>query len=147
VQPCRLELVREAPLVYIDGAHNPDGANALARSLAEYKKPGRRVLMVAGILEKKDGRGILEVFARCADTLWLTRPIYKRSLTPEVMLEEISGVSGLPPGFLEKNVHLAEDFRKAVAAASKEAGEGDLVVVAGSLYLVGDVREYIRLLA
>ncbi|MCL2352493.1 MAG: bifunctional folylpolyglutamate synthase/dihydrofolate synthase [Firmicutes bacterium] len=141
VWPGRMEIVWRKPVIILDGAHNPDGAAALAGSLS---RAGRRVLLVVGVLEKKDARGMLEVFARCADMLWLTRPIYRRSITAAGLLAEAAGISGLPPGFIEERAFAREDFRLALAEAAARAREDDLICVAGSLYLVGDVRQYIE---
>ncbi|MBV9470596.1 MAG: hypothetical protein JOZ57_15260, partial [Abitibacteriaceae bacterium] len=54
--PGRAEVLREAPLVIIDGANNPDGAARLANYLREKQReaPGRRLILVLGILADKD---------------------------------------------------------------------------------------------
>ena len=57
--PGRLERIEGQPAILLDGAHNPHGARALAGALAEIPCPGRRVL-VAGILERKPAREILD---------------------------------------------------------------------------------------
>ena len=52
--PGRLQVVGERPLTLLDGAHNPDGIAALAESLPEIARPGRRVVAVVSILDDKD---------------------------------------------------------------------------------------------
>src|SRR6266498_2486254 len=78
--PGRLEVVRRDPLVLLDGAHNPDGARALAASLLEEFVVDRRTLVVA-CLADKDIRGILRGLAPATGRLIVTANSSPRSAT------------------------------------------------------------------
>lgn len=126
----RLEVVRRSPAVVLDGAHNAAGAAALARALGGFAY--RRLTLVLGILADKDWRGMIRRLAPLADRVVLTRPPEERAQAPEVLAGEARRWN--------RNVEIADQPRQAVRAALRGAGPGDLVCVAGSLYLVGAVR-------
>jgi dihydrofolate synthase/folylpolyglutamate synthase len=126
--PGRLELVGG---VLLDGAHNPDGARALAAALAELH-PGRPVELVFGALGDKDHRAMLAALAGAVRRVHLAAPATPRARDVDE-LGAAAGSLGLGsdryPGLVE-----------ALAGARAAAGDGALVVVAGSLYLVGEAR-------
>ena len=127
--PGRFQVAARDPLVILDGAHNPGGARALARSLTEYF-PGQPLTMVIGVSVDKDQRGILDALAPLATRLILTGYSSPRAASP----------TGL-------RAHLpADDPRVEVAASPREAlalalgGERTpIVCVAGSLFLIGEI--------
>jgi len=135
----RLETVSRSPLILLDGAHNPDGARALADHLREVV--GRPVVLVFAAMHDKDIRSMTRaLFPLCAAVV-LTRVPYKRSATPEAIRE------AAPP--LKGRLFLEPDTRKAVRMALLESqringrgkGRGPApVVIAGSLFLVGEVK-------
>ncbi len=88
VSPGRLEVVSFNPLVLLDGAHNEDGARHLAQVLAndiDYE----HLILVLGILEDKDWRGILRVLVPLADTVILTRSHNQRAAELEDLRWEV----------------------------------------------------------
>lgn len=127
--PGRLEEVADAVL---DGAHNPDGAAALAAALPVLY-PGRPVEMVFGVLSDKDHRGMLEALAPRARRLHLVAPPTARARLPESYR---SFAASLGPAVDEHG-----GVGEAIACAREAARDGALVCVAGSLYLVGAARE------
>lgn len=132
--PGRLEEVSAAPRIWLDAAHNPHGAAALARALPE----GARVLAVAGVSADKDVAGVLAPVAARAARLWATTTPNPRALAAEALARVAAGIPG-PAG---RAVEAEPDPHRAVAraAAAVTAGEGDLVVVFGSIFLCGAVR-------
>jgi dihydrofolate synthase/folylpolyglutamate synthase len=126
----RLEIVAEAPMVLLDGAHNAAGAAALKRALGGFEY--RRLILVLGILADKDWRGMIRRLAPLAHRVILTRPPEERALAPEALAAEAMRWSG--------SVDAVREPREAVRRALEAAGRDDLVCVAGSLYLVGAVR-------
>ncbi len=132
--PGRLELLRETPLgsVLLDGAHNPAGARALARSLEELKM--RRFPLVFGATRGKRVAAVLRALAPLEP-----RPIFTQvedaSAVPAVELlarwRRIGGAGGVTAPDPGAAVRLAADRR----ATTEQP-----IVVAGSLYLVGAVR-------
>jgi dihydrofolate synthase/folylpolyglutamate synthase len=130
--PGRLEVVRRDPLVLLDGAHNPDGARALAASLLEEFVVDRRTLVVA-CLADKDVRGILRALAPATGRLIATANSSPRSATPEQLGKEAEAVGLI--------AELERDVPTAVRRAIDEAGDSEAVVDTGSIYTVGEARE------
>ena len=133
--PGRLETVEGRPTVLLDGAHNPAGAEALAAALDAAHRQ-RRVHLVFGVLADKDRRPILRtLFPRCA-SVHLTPLPSTRSLAPDRYLHE---ARELCPAVVAYG-SVAEALAGACAAASGD----DLVLCAGSLFLVGQVKRLIE---
>jgi dihydrofolate synthase / folylpolyglutamate synthase len=130
--PGRLEVVSRQPLVLLDGAHNPDGARALAAALLEEFVVDRRTLVVA-CLADKDLRGILQALAPAIGRLVVTANRSPRSASAERMRKEAEAV-GLV-------AEVAPDVAGAVRQAIDAAGESEAVVVTGSLYTAGEARD------
>ena len=118
--------------VLIDGAHNPDGAAALARELGRGY-PRRRLVLLWAAMADKEVAATLGRILPLADMVVLTRPEYQRSAAPADMAAMLGGFKG--------PVVCRDEVEEGLAAALDAAGEEDLVVVAGSLYLAGRVRE------
>ncbi len=136
IWPGRMEFVSENPPVILDGAHNPDGAYALKTTLMKFY--GReRVIMVAGVLEHKDCAKIINILAECTDRLVLTKPKSHKGMPPSELMEllNVENVRRCEPV-------LVEDCSEALHTAASRWADGDVIVVAGSLYLVGDVKEF-----
>jgi dihydrofolate synthase/folylpolyglutamate synthase len=126
--PGRFQIFRRDPPVILDGAHNPAGARALAASLRAYF-PGRPVIFIVGIMADKDAGGILAALRPLAARIILTASGNPRAAAPEALR------ALLPP---EVRVDIARSPRDALAAATPEDPR-ELVCVAGSLSLIGDV--------
>jgi dihydrofolate synthase/folylpolyglutamate synthase len=130
--PGRLEVIRHDPLVLLDGAHNPDGARALAASLLEEFVVDRRTMVVA-CLADKDIRGILRALAPATGRLIVTANKSPRAASAERLRKEAEAL-GLV-------AEVERDVPTAVRRAIDEAGESEAVVVTGSIYTVGEARE------
>lgn len=127
--PGRLE---EVGGVLLDGAHNPDGAAALAAALPVLH-PGRPVELVFGVLSDKDHAGMLRALAPAARRLHLVAPATPRARAPAELAADVRAAGGTA------DVHA--DLAGAIACARRAAADGALVCVAGSLYLVGEARD------
>ncbi|HEX7225696.1 MAG TPA: folylpolyglutamate synthase/dihydrofolate synthase family protein [Candidatus Limnocylindria bacterium] len=126
--PGRLELLTDASgrRVLLDGAHNPAGAAALADALRDLGLA--RPTIVFGAMRAKDVRGVLRALAPLRPRLVVTAVEDPGATAPDELAALWRGVSG---------------ERATVAATPAEAMDkavGDPLVVAGSLYLVGEVR-------
>lgn len=125
-----------APLL-LDGAHNPAGTLALARTLAtlSYKK----LHLIVGVMADKDISGVLEPIYRLAHRIYLTRPEFNRAATPGQLWDNLANTFGSPQVLTTLHLSIPE----ALGAAAQEAAEGDLVVLSGSLFTVGEGRAYL----
>jgi dihydrofolate synthase/folylpolyglutamate synthase len=132
----RLETVAGRPLVLLDGAHNVEGAEALAAHVRETVR--RPVILVFAAMQDKDIRALARLLFPLCETVILTRVPYKRSATPEEL------AAAAPP--FGGRVLLEPDTRKAVALALSESRGRTPVVIAGSLFLIGEVKR-LRLFA
>jgi dihydrofolate synthase/folylpolyglutamate synthase len=130
--PGRLE---EVEGVLLDGAHNPDGAAALARALPALH-PGRPVELVFGILADKDHAGMLRALATAVRRIHLVAPDTPRARSAAELHPEARALG------LDADVHAGAG--DALACARRAAADGGLVCVAGSLYLVGEARALLR---
>lgn len=133
--PGRLELLARRPLVVIDGAHNPEAASALAAAVAPVKR--RRTLLVLGLLADKELDDVLARLLPLADEVYVTTPKSVRAAAPDAVAARAAALGA-------SHVRVVADAHAAVRAALAEAGADDLVLVTGSLYLIGDVRPELR---
>ena len=133
-EPLCLDVPEGRQQIIIDGAHNPAGARALRSSLAEYFPVQGRVFLL-GILHDKAIEEILDVLLRPNDTVIVTRPESKRAEPPEALAQRLLG--------RVQHVEAVADPYEATDRALELAGAVRLLVVSGSLYLVGGVRAYL----
>ncbi len=131
VWPGRLEELPGTPRVVLDGAHNPAGASALAQALASIY-PGRKVHLVFGVLADKDHRPMLRTLFPLATAAYLTPVASPRTLEPARYLDEARALCPRVLAFGSP--------AQALAAARAAAGPDDLVVAAGSLFLIGQLK-------
>ena len=133
VWPGRFEVLRREPLVIVDGAHNPNGVEELANCLNTFL-PGRKVTFVMGVLADKDYVSMLNSILPMARRFVAVRPESERALASADLKHEI-----------ETRLHIpAVDggtVKEGIAKALEQADEGDVIVIFGSLYQVGEVHE------
>ena len=154
-QPGRLEVMKAGHLitgrkedgltVIIDGAHNDDGARALAAAMNQFglcaAEEGmmERVLMGTGILADKDVNAVLGHFAEITKDFVLTEPDNPRKMAAA---EAAAYVEQLGGNVLHTNADVKMAVEMAVTLA--ESCEYDVLLFAGSLYLIGAVRGILR---
>jgi len=125
--PGRIEHVSPNPDIILDGAHNPAGARALAKYLERFYG-SRRIWMIYAAMRDKAIDEVAGILFPLATELVLTAPDTPRALRPEAMAEFAGR------GRIEPNVEAA------IAYARSHAAEEDVIVVTGSLFLVGEAR-------
>jgi dihydrofolate synthase/folylpolyglutamate synthase len=129
--PGRLEIVDDAPLTVVDGAHNPDGAAALARELPALI--GSRPLhLLFAVMGDKDWRPMVEILA----------PLCRGVVVTEVRSPRAAACGEVAAVFAPHCPVVAEpDLARAWQLVRQNAGTTGAVVAAGSLFLVGALRE------
>jgi len=128
--PGRMELFPGEPRVLLDGAHNPAGAQALARALALI--PRARLFLVAGVMGDKELSGILSPILPLADRVFAVAPALDRAL-PAAQLAAFCRGAGA-------SAEEAGSVARGIALARAAAGADDLILVSGSLFTVGEAR-------
>lgn len=140
--PGRLEVVRTAPTIIVDAAHNPDGIRASAEAIQESFSFSKLVV-VLGVLQEKDAAEILnqlkESLGDLAEEICLTQSTSPRAI-PAAELAELA----VDLGWGEENVHISEKLDDAIewAVARSEAND-DLsggVLITGSITVVAEAR-------
>jgi dihydrofolate synthase/folylpolyglutamate synthase len=127
--PGRMQILGTSPLVVVDGAHNGESALALKQGVIDYLTYDRLVLIL-GISRNKNLRSIVEPLSGIADSVIFTRAALPRAQSPEELL---SVYRGNAPAHVEANI------KSALRRALSLAGKRDLILITGSLYLVGEV--------
>ena len=131
--PGRLERLAARPAVYLDGAHNPQGAQEL-RKFWDENFEGHRILLVYGAMRDKAVDEIAGLLFPRANALILTEPRQPRAISA-ARLAEITA-------HLTRDAIVVRDPAAALERALEMASPEDAVFAAGSLYLVGDLRRY-----
>ena len=130
--PGRLELRQGTPPVLLDAAHNPSGARALARFLGREAK-GRRLTLIYGSSRDKAIDEVAAWLFPLAERVILTRSRVARAASPEALL--------LVAGHHHRSAETAPNVAEAMRIARRETPSQGWIVVAGSLFLVGEARE------
>ena len=135
--PGRLEVMLERPTVLLDGAHNSEGVQALVDELNVLRQ-GRKIKLLFAAMADKEWELMLGVLAKAVDEVIFTRVEMERSADPQ----ELSGKlkAAIPH-------RVVRDPRVGLQTLLDESQADDLVVIAGSLYLLGAVRPMLQGLA
>jgi len=131
VFPGRLETVRKDPVCIIDGAHNRDGIAVLASEIDRFLK-NRRLITVMGMLRDKEYTYCIPQIASRSDLFIAVTPDNPRALD--------ASEAALCAGEVCKKVLAVPDVGEAVSIALKEATGDDVVLVCGSLYILGHAK-------
>lgn len=134
--PGRMELMETAPPLVIDGAHNADGVAALAQSLAE-EYPTTRWVVVTAAMEDKDLEAMWEPLAPRLLGVVASQVDSPRARSAADLGTQLEPIVGDTP------VTVVADPVGALDHARTLAGEGDGILVTGSLYLVGAIRAHL----
>lgn len=133
--PGRFEKISDHPAIFLDGAHNPAGARAL-RVLMESVQRNRKLILIYGAMRDKAIRKVFKELLPVCHQVIFTQPPVLRAASPE----EIFSAAGEPgcPSFL------VPDVPQALKLARQLARQNTVILVTGSLYLVGKVREILK---
>lgn len=131
----RLEVLRKNPLIVIDGAHNIDGIKSLKESVQKYFKY-KKIYLLLGILADKQVKEMIEEITPMAEKVYALTPHSDRAELSEDLKNEIIKVN--------PNTVALESYEEAFKLALKEANAEDMILVSGSLYMIGDMRKIIR---
>ncbi len=134
--PGRLEVVCRRPYIILDGAQNRASANALIYAVKRAFKY-RKLILVLGVSNDKDIKGILEELLPAADSIILTKAkVSERAATPEKIKELIISK--------DKDIYMTQNVEDALTRARSFAGHEDLILITGSLFVVGEARQIVH---
>ncbi len=133
--PGRMELVRRCPDVILDGGHNPQCLEALARSLKKLY-PGKKMIFLTGVLADKDWSAMMEELLPLAREFYTITPDSPRAMSAAALAAwlEDRGVKAIA----------CESAWNGLDRALAAAGPQDMVCVTGSLYMIGEVRHMLE---
>jgi len=134
--PGRLEVMLERPTVVIDGAHNGEGVLALVESLKIYH--GRRIKLLFAVMSDKDWQLMLARLAGIVSEAMFTKVAMERSADPAELAKSFAG------GMASRS---HSDSRTALRLLIDESAPDDVIVAAGSLYLLGEIRPMLQEIA
>lgn len=134
----RLEEVGTSPRIVLDGAHNPEGAESLAKSLPQFYQYGKLNLLM-GMLANKHHESYLKHILPIVDTLILTEPDFRKKMDAEE-LQVIA--ESLREKYAKEHLTIIveRNWGKALQLLQSITADDDLAVVSGTLYLISDVR-------
>ena len=130
--PGRLEPLFFHPLVLLDGGHNPGAARELA-TFIRLELPGRVVRLVYASMRDKAIKEISGSLFPLAEEIYLTHPEHPRAATPD---EILAAIESRPSG-----LHIELDPVQALEKACAASSPDDVVLVVGSLFLVGAIKK------
>lgn len=131
--PGRFEVLSREPLLIVDGAHNPNGVEALVDTIRAYF-PGQKINFVMGVMKDKDYHTMLRLIAPYAARFITELPDAHRALRPDELKAEIRA-------YFDGPVETADSVTVAVQRAIKIAeGTEAITICFGSLYQVADIR-------
>lgn len=131
--PGRMEIAGFEPLILLDGAHNIAGITSLKNSLVEdfvYE----RLILVLGILSDKNIQEMLDIITLIADVIIVTKSYNKRACDPSDLKEMIN----------KKEVVVKDKIIDALDYAKSVAKKQDLICITGSLFTVGEAKDYLQ---
>ncbi|NDI36684.1 bifunctional folylpolyglutamate synthase/dihydrofolate synthase [Chengkuizengella sediminis] len=135
--PGRLEFVGSNPRILLDGAHNEEGAESLAKTMNELYT-GTKVHFMLGMLDSKNHRGYLEHILPVVNTLVITEPDFRNKCDAQKLFEITKELT--KNNNIDLEIIVESDWKKALKYLIEKTNKDDLAVVTGTLYLISDVR-------
>lgn len=133
--PGRLEIMDTMPLVVLDGAHNIDGIKKLKENLSTYFNY-KDLILVLGILADKQVEEMIKEICPMAKRIIAVTPHSERAELCDELRKKIEGINSC--------CEAIQDYEEAYIKARSYCEKDSLLVVSGSLYMVGDMRKIIR---
>jgi len=128
--PGRLQIIGKEPLIVVDGAHNPAGIRTLVESLDIF--PRERLICVFTALKDKDWKGMLATLAPKCDGMVINQLKEERAEGAESIATEAKKYTA---------AEVVPDIKESVGRAKLLAGKGGMVLICGSLYMLGEAME------
>ena len=141
--PGRMELIQKSPPIIIDGAHNEESAKAFLASLLELAK-NKKLTILIGVLKGKDYKAILKILVPFASRIIVSQSTYANALPAQVLYDEIIRMTDHPGLSRLTDLSIEENLIKAYKLGQSTLEEGDVLCCVGSLYLVGELKQFLK---
>ncbi|NLM44245.1 MAG: bifunctional folylpolyglutamate synthase/dihydrofolate synthase [Clostridiales bacterium] len=135
VWPGRLSIISKEPFIVIDGAHNKDGVYALSKAVKKYFKD-KDIVILMGMLKDKDHKESISILGPMAKQIVITEPNSERALSAEELAEEAREFC--------QEVYAMPNISEALEKALNIAGNHSIILICGSLYLIGEIYGKIK---
>ncbi len=127
---CRFERLKQEPCVFADGAHNPHGAEALAKNIKLYGG-NKKTAFVTGVLKDKDHEKMAEITGPLAQKVYTVTPESPRALSADILRDTYSR-------------YTSAEKADSIEEALKKAMEYEMVVIFGTFTIMKDAYKYLR---
>lgn len=132
--PGRMQILREKPWIIVDGAHNVYSVQRLREAILRHFE-FQKIFLIMGVSIDKDIAGMVKELSLLSPWVILTSSKHPRAMPPHRISQEWKKI-GIEP-------FIAEDVPQAISLTLSLAGEKDLILATGSLFIVAEVIEYI----
>jgi dihydrofolate synthase/folylpolyglutamate synthase len=130
----RFQILKENPMIVLDGAHNISSAKALKDTVTEYTKYDR-LFLICGMMKDKDTLGFVSTLDPLVYSYHFVPLPSNRTRKPDELSEMVRS-------FSTKDTFSYVNFKEAYEDVIKKASPTDLILITGSLYLVGEALDY-----
>lgn len=132
--PARLEMLSKNPIVLLDGAHNPNGIEALKTAISNFVD--KKIICIMGMLADKDIDSSIKLLENTFAKVYTVPVNNPRAISQEQLAEKFKAILS--------DVKAFDSVQTAFDVAYEEAQKDDFaIIVCGSLYLAGEIRPYI----
>jgi dihydrofolate synthase/folylpolyglutamate synthase len=142
--PGRFEVLATNPLVIVDGAHNPSGAQALRESLDALRggiatsqtvdKNEPNLTFLLGVMADKNYTGMLDTLAPYMDTAFVYTADNPRALPADKLSEVLSNINP------KTKIIICDTPTQAINEAIQTANKHEIIIAAGTLYAIGEIK-------
>jgi len=132
--PGRFEIIQREPLIILDGAKDAQAIKALVETVKEYL-PDRRITSIVGISSDKNHQSMIQSLAEVSERFILTEHRVRNRTSRAPDLERIAEKTGRP-------VESITPVEKAIQFAKQRAKPDDVILITGSVFLIGEAREH-----
>ena len=132
--PGRFEVVEREPLIILDGAKDAQAIKALVETVKDYL-PNRKITSIVGISSDKNHQSMTQSLAEITERFILTEHRVQNRTSRALELERIAEKTGIP-------VESITPVEKAIQYAKQRARPDDVIIITGSVFLIGEAREH-----
>lgn len=133
--PARLEMLSENPIVILDGAHNPNGIEALKNAISRFLSD-KKIICIMGMLADKDIDSSIKLLENTFNKVYTVPVDNPRAISSALLAEKFADIYS--------EVNAFDSVQTAFDIAYDEAKQNDYaIIICGSLYLAGEIRPYI----